>query len=106
MIKEGAALVETSADIVEQLGGLLAEPQPQTPDASPQLAEDQLRVIAALGGDLRSIEQIARDTGDDTGPLMATLLQLELAGLLEQLPGGYQLTGRGSVCLRKLLGVS
>ncbi|MBB3061505.1 DNA-processing protein DprA [Microbulbifer rhizosphaerae] len=103
MIKEGAALVETSADIVEQLGGLLAEPQSQNPDAGPQLAEDQLRVIAALGGDLRSIEQIARDTGEDAGPLMATLLQLELAGLLEQLPGGYQLTGQGARLLRQLL---
>ncbi|MGL6159750.1 hypothetical protein [Microbulbifer sp.] len=40
------------------------------------MAEYQLRVIATLGGDLRSIEQIARDTGEDTGPLMATLLQL------------------------------
>lgn len=113
MIRHGAHLVETSGDIVEQLGGLLAgltacsavqtglfdesEPNPGI-----DLPADQFQLIRALGGDPRSIEQLARDTGGETGDLMASLLHLELQGLVEQLPGGYQLTGSGSKALAVL----
>ncbi|WP_231758922.1 DNA-processing protein DprA [Microbulbifer elongatus] len=109
MIKHGAQLVETSADIVTQLGGLLSgmaeQPSlfddPATPTQA--LPPDQRSLIAALGGDLRSIEQLAQDTGGDTGDLMANLLHLELEGLVEQLPGGYQLTGNGAKTLSGLV---
>ncbi|SHF33019.1 DNA processing protein [Microbulbifer donghaiensis] len=107
MIKDGAALVETSADIAGQLGGLLAEPAttaaPATnapPAARRQLQPRDLRVIDALGGDPRSLEQLARDSGESAGELLALLLQLELAGLIEQVPGGYQLTPRGAAYLQ------
>ncbi|WP_043319841.1 DNA-processing protein DprA [Microbulbifer sp. HZ11] len=109
MIKHGAHLVETSADIVAQLGGLLSGMVEQQSLfdglASPadQLSPQQRDIIAALGGDPRSIEQLARDTGGDTGDLMATLLHLELEGLVEQLPGGYQLTGSGAKTLAGLV---
>ncbi|MCW8128547.1 DNA-processing protein DprA, partial [Microbulbifer halophilus] len=100
VIKQGAALVETSADIAEQLGGLLSVPQTAASAAPAPLPEGQRTLIAALGGDPRSIEQLAAETGRDTGELMAALLQLELAGLAETLPGGYQLTPAGAVYLQ------
>lgn len=102
MIKHGAHLVETSGDIVQQLGGLLSgmASQPglfeESAREAPDLCTEQRRIVQALGGDLRNIEQLARDTGAETGDLMASLLQLELEGLVEQLPGGYQLSGRGA----------
>ncbi|WP_346838296.1 DNA-processing protein DprA [Microbulbifer sp. SAOS-129_SWC] len=99
MIRDGAALVETSADIAGQLGGLLSVASvPQDAAAAP-LPPEQRALVAALGGDPRSIEQLAADTGGDAGSLMAALLQLELAGLVETLPGGYQLTRRGAAYL-------
>ena len=109
MIKHGAHLVETSADIVAQLGGLLSgmveQPSLFEASAAPaiDLPRDQRGIIVALGGDPRSIEQLARDTGGDTGDLMASLLHLELEGLVEQLPGGYQLTGSGAKTLSALV---
>ncbi|WP_066959707.1 DNA-processing protein DprA [Microbulbifer sp. Q7] len=111
MIKHGAQLTETSADIVQELGGLLSglAPQPGLFDAPPasaefaDLPEAQRQVMRALGADPRSIEQLARDTDTDAGALMACLLQLELAGLVEQLPGGYQLTGPGNMALQALV---
>ena len=112
MIKHGAHLVETSADIVDHLGGLLsgllssAAQQPGLFDTSSAelspLPDEQRAIIRALGGDPRSIEQLAKDTEGDTGALMACLLHLELEGLVEQLPGGYQLTGSGSKALQAL----
>lgn len=112
MIKNGAHLVETSADIVDDLGGLLsglcasAVQQPglfdESSGESSRLPDEQRAIIRALGGDPRSIEQLAKDTDGETGALMACLLQLELEGLVEQLPGGYQLTGSGSKALLAL----
>lgn len=101
MIKHGAHLVETSRDIAEQLGGLLSgmasQPGLFDDDGSEvsQLTAEQRQIVSALGGDPRSIEQLARDTGRDAGALMAALIELELLGLLEQQPGGYQLTSLG-----------
>lgn len=110
MIKHGAHLVETSADIVQHLGGLLSGMAQQpglfdavSANAGVELPPDQSAIIRALGGDPRSIEQLVRDTGGDTGDLMANLLHLELEGLVEQLPGGYQLTGGGAQTLSALV---
>ncbi|WP_288129004.1 DNA-processing protein DprA [Microbulbifer sp.] len=109
MIRDGATLVETSADIVEHLGGMLSAmaQQPGLFDDTVEAAEvslpaEQRAIIRALGGDPRSIEQLARDTGGDTGDLMAALLHLELDGLVEQWNGGYQLTGSGARTLNTL----
>ncbi|MEX2963996.1 DNA-processing protein DprA [Microbulbifer sp. TYP-18] len=99
MIKEGAALVETAADIASQLGGLLSLPTAPAPAAGPLLAPQQIHLLQALVGEPRSLEQLAQQTGEEAGTLMANLVQLELEGLVEQLPGGYQLTRAGAVCL-------
>lgn len=103
MIREGAILVETAADIVTELGGLLsdsgatpAEVAMQPVASTSSLGSVAQRLVMALGGDPRTLEQIARDTGVEAGALMAELLQLELAGLVETLPGGYQLTAEGA----------
>ncbi|MCK7598081.1 DNA-processing protein DprA [Microbulbifer sp. CAU 1566] len=109
MIKHGANLVETSDDIVQHLHGFLEGMvrQPglfENTDVAldPNMPDEQRQLIRALGSDPRSIEQLARDTGGDAGDLMAGLLQLELEGLVEQLPGGYQLTGSGAKTLTAL----
>ncbi|WP_105102622.1 DNA-processing protein DprA [Microbulbifer pacificus] len=102
MIKHGAHLVETSGDIAAQLGGMLSGMASQSglfdesTGCAPELTEEQRKIVHALGDDPRSIEQLAGDTGGETGDLMASLLYLELEGLVEQIPGGYQLTGSGA----------
>ncbi|GAB2892171.1 DNA-processing protein DprA [Microbulbifer echini] len=98
LIREGATLVETSGDVVGQLGGLLAEPSATEPAPAILLDDRQRRLLLAMQGGPRSIEQLAGETGEGPGELMALLLQMELEGLLEQLPGGYQLTVRGAAC--------
>lgn len=108
MIREGATLVETSADIVEQLGGLLSGCSQQAnllpaSAAEVSLAPELQNIVRALGADPRSIEQLAKDTGGEAGALMADLLKLELEGMVEQLPGGYQLTGQGAQALNALV---
>ncbi|SDK43549.1 DNA-processing protein DprA [Microbulbifer yueqingensis] len=98
LIKQGAALVETSADIVAQMGGVYIPATTTAPPGPPLTAEEEA-IVTALGGDPRSLEQLAADTTAETGTLMATLLQMELAGLVEQVASGYQLTARGAAHL-------
>ncbi|WP_444945899.1 DNA-processing protein DprA [Microbulbifer sp. VTAC004] len=99
LIRQGATLVETSGDIASQLGGLLSEPV--SAEKNREVLEGRQQVIVdALAGGPRSIEQLAMDSGEGSGELMGLLLQLELEGLLEELPSGYQLTARGSACCR------
>ncbi|WP_226663965.1 DNA-processing protein DprA [Microbulbifer aggregans] len=102
MIKQGAALVEASTDIVTHLGGALAGVAQQvelfvgSTQASTMLPRELQRIVQSIAGDIRTIEQIAGDTGDEAGALMSALLQLELQGLVEPLAGGYQLTAQGA----------
>ncbi|MFA0809661.1 DNA-processing protein DprA [Microbulbifer epialgicus] len=96
LIREGATLVETSGDVALQLGGLLAEPTADITEQEVPLNQHQQFLLNMLAGGPRNIEQLARDTGESSGELIALLMQMELEGLLEQLPGGYQLTSRGA----------
>lgn len=87
LIKQGAKLVETAADVLEELGNLAA---PEVAfSATAPVVEDAL--LVALGHDPCSLDELAERTGHDTEQLLSELLMLELAGLIATLPGNrYQ----------------
>lgn len=96
LIKEGAKLVETVEDIMEELqielcpslnrtqGKMLA----QTQTAYDALEERLRSVLAALGFDPVSLDVLADRSGLCVATLQVTLLQLELQGWVNVLPGG------------------
>ena len=53
------------------------------PDLEPKLAQ----IVQAINNDSSSLDAIAQKTNLDTGTLLASLSQLELMGLISQLPG-------------------
>jgi DNA processing protein len=105
MIKQGAKLVETPEDVLEELGVSMPAPagrnaasgQRSLPlalsaapvDATPgSLLPDAQRLLDALGHAPATLEILAARTEMDDSALQSTLLQLELSGHLSALPGG------------------
>ncbi|MEW5769165.1 MAG: DNA-processing protein DprA [Pseudomonadota bacterium] len=87
LIKQGAKLVESAADILEELGGRLRTPMAQAPVRDD--ATDPL--LGALATGPLSVDQLAERLGLTVDALSVRLLSSEMDGLVARLPGGlYQ----------------
>ena len=88
LLKQGAKLVETAQDVLEELDtpATVAAPAPRTAPATGDLLEDD--VVRALGFDPVSLDTLVSRTGVAPARLQARMLELELEGHLARLPGG------------------
>ena len=97
LIRDGARLVTSADEVLEEVhgvsemarqrcGGTASSPSESTTPQPPP-SQDEARVLALLGVVPRHIDELARETGTGMGPLLATLLALELAGRIQPLPG-------------------
>lgn len=94
LIKQGAKLVETAQDVLEELKLESASPQgvgAQPASEGDQTAPDEDPILAAMGYDPVSQEALSARTGWGPAELGAHLLELELMGQVARLPGAlYQ----------------
>jgi DNA processing protein len=98
LIRQGAKLVETARDILEELGPLASVVLPATGQtrASPSPGADALpeparQLLACLGHDPITIDALIERSGLTADTVSSMLLVLELHGLVASGPGGtYQ----------------
>ncbi|MCC7312594.1 MAG: DNA-protecting protein DprA [Sulfuritalea sp.] len=92
LIRQGAKLVESAADILEELRwGARPAAAAGDDDSTGTGTGDEERVLAVLGNAPCALDTLADRSGLTPAALLAMLLPMELAGRVAQLPGGlYQ----------------
>jgi DNA processing protein len=100
LIKQGAKLVESVDDVLEELGARTGDPPSPATPTMPAPAEGGAApdadawLLDALGHDPVNLDTLLARTGSDGPALLARLLELELDGRVARLPGGlYQRRG-------------
>ena len=87
LIKQGAKLVETAQDVMEELKIPFSGTN-LSPDSDEEAPEGDSPLLSALGFDIVSLDALQARTGLPTAELQARLLELELDGFVRRLPGG------------------
>jgi DNA processing protein len=99
LLKDGARLVTSARDVLEELQGVglppgrapaapsVADLRPPARVAPPDLAPDEARVFAQLADEPRHVDDLAVAAGVATAAALTALLGLELRDLVEALPG-------------------
>jgi len=107
LIRQGAHLTETVADVLEHLpeaprdSPLFApRPRPETPEEPPPESPEALgeagQLLELLGPTPIPVDEVVRRCHLSPSAVQAILLDLELAGRVEMLPGNrVALSGRG-----------
>lgn len=92
LIKQGAKLVESANDILDELGYMLiaSSPRQQVLQVEP-LSEQEQHLLTTMGYDALNIEQLLAYLETDFSTLSQQLLSLEVRGYIQRLPDGrYQ----------------
>jgi DNA processing protein len=96
LIKQGAKLVENAQDVIEELVVYMDTPglhedhvQNHITRKQSSLSPEELAVCDILSPYPEHIDMIVRKTHIESGKMLSLLLQLELKGIVQQLPGKY-----------------
>jgi DNA processing protein len=94
LLKEGAKLVETAQDVLEELPALARRTAIVSRPRKDETGAEGDDLLEALGFEPTSLDALVARTGTHASVLQARLLELELAGLVARLQGGlFQRTG-------------
>ncbi|RMG67567.1 MAG: DNA-protecting protein DprA [Calditrichaeota bacterium] len=87
LIQQGAKLVQSVEDILEELPELQGRATPAQPRDLPHLNELQKRIMACLSTDPKHIDRLVMELRESPALVLSSLVELELMGLVRQLPG-------------------
>ena len=89
LIQQGAKLVMSVDDILEDVHALFPKAPVLSPSKPLDLEGDLLKVYESIESQETSIDEIIQRSGLGAGSATAALLQLEMRRLVKQLPGKY-----------------
>jgi DNA processing protein len=87
LIQQGAKLAMRARDVLEEIPGVaLPEEAPEPPE--PALPEEMESILRRVPPDVPiGVDELAEASGVAPGPLLALLLELEVAGRVRRIPG-------------------
>ncbi|OYD17374.1 DNA-protecting protein DprA [candidate division WOR-3 bacterium JGI_Cruoil_03_51_56] len=85
LLRDGARIVTSAKDILQELGVALHLEE----RAKISVAEDEKPVLEFLSGDPLHVDEICQGLGIPMAKLLGVLMQLEVKGLVRQLPGKF-----------------
>ena len=95
LIREGAVLVQSAADVIELVAGFDGTPRSTFREATPpafdpveELADEPADLASLLSNAPVSIDELIRQSGDSAAAVQLALLELEIAGRLQRHAGG------------------
>lgn len=95
LIKQGAKLVDSARDILDELG-YHADPVSPPPLDPPPSSGEEVSLLRCLGYDPVGMDALVACSGLTSDSVSAILLLMELDGQVESLPGGfYQRSSKG-----------
>ncbi len=95
LLKQGATLVESAADIIEQLGGMLSYLAEESGIEVADAEGDEGLLLDALGFDLVDVDTLVGRTGLPAKDVTRMLMMLELDGKVVAINGCFQRLGSG-----------
>ncbi|MEQ8962657.1 MAG: DNA-processing protein DprA [Coleofasciculus sp. C2-GNP5-27] len=95
LLNRGASVILSEGHLLEMLGAIpeldtgkqLSLFEPESAKATPELAPELAKVFQVLGIEPTPLDVIVQETGMTVAEVSGVLLQLELEGLVSQLPG-------------------
>jgi DNA processing protein len=87
LIKQGAKLVQSVEDILEELGDKFSTDLPHPKPVPQNLRPFECKLLENLTGDPKHIDKIVLDLEESPSTVLSSLLSLELLGLVQQLAG-------------------
>jgi len=100
LLRQGAKLVESTEDVLEELNLPLVEKKIERQIVQnlthglEYLDSEQAKLVECVGFDVSSIDMLVARSGLSAEVLLSKLLLLELNGYIKAVPGGYSLSTR------------
>jgi DNA processing protein len=94
LIREGAKLVETAEDVLEELQGFINYDGYLKKEGEPGLENAQLEnhyqmLLTQIGYECTTVDSVIAKSGLTAKKVLCMLLELELKGYVKSIPGGY-----------------
>lgn len=90
LIKQGATLVESPQEVVEQLGGMLEYYAETVVTTAPDCSGEEKMLLSAMGFDPVDVDSLVMSTGMPAKHVMQMLMLLELDGKVVSINGSFQ----------------